>query len=78
MTDAPPIWTRTEPQSPCINICVIHPHEGICVGCYRTLDEIAAWASMPAETRRAVIAELPARKPLLKRRRGGRNGRRDG
>lgn len=66
-----------EPQSPCVNICVIHPQEGICVGCYRTLEEIAAWAQMGPNQRAAILAELPERKPRLKKRRGGRNGRRD-
>ncbi len=73
----PPVWTRMEPQSPCVNICVIHPQEGICVGCYRTLTEIAQWAGMNDDMRRAVLAELPERKPRLKKRRGGRGGRRD-
>ena len=77
MNDAAPIWTRDEVQSPCVNICVMHPAEGICVGCYRTLEEIAAWGMMSPENRRAVLADLPGRKPLLKKRRGGRNGRRD-
>ena len=77
MDDRPALWTRTEPQSPCVNICVIHPQEGICVGCYRTLNEIADWSGMGADRQRAVLAELPSRKPLLKKRRGGRNGRRD-
>lgn len=72
-----PVWTRMEPQSPCVNICVIHPQEGICVGCYRTLGEIAQWAGMTPDMRRAVLAELPNRKPRLKKRRGGRDGRRD-
>lgn len=75
--DDTPLWTRMEPQSPCINICVMHPSEGICVGCYRTMAEIAGWAAMGADARRAVLADLPDRKPLLKKRRGGRNGRRD-
>ncbi|MDB6176458.1 DUF1289 domain-containing protein [Paracoccus sp. Z330] len=76
MADSTPIWTRDEPQSPCVNICVMHPHEGICVGCLRTLDEIAGWGSMPAETRRDIMAQLPARKSLLKKRRGGKSARR--
>ncbi len=63
------------PLTPCINICVMHPTEGICVGCYRTLDEIMAWGGLPNEARRAIMEDLPARKPLLKKRRGGRNGR---
>jgi predicted Fe-S protein YdhL (DUF1289 family) len=32
---------------------------GLCIGCGRTLDEIAGWAAMSAEERMAV---LPARK----------------
>lgn len=63
------------PLTPCINICVMHPAEGICVGCFRTLDEIMAWGGLTNEARRAIMDDLPARKPLLKKRRGGRNGR---
>ncbi|TRW95090.1 DUF1289 domain-containing protein [Paracoccus sp. M683] len=77
MNKTTPVWTRMEPQSPCVNICVIHPQEGICVGCYRSLAEIAGWAGMSIEARQAVLDELPARKPRLKKRRGGRGGRRD-
>ncbi|AUH35376.1 DUF1289 domain-containing protein [Paracoccus tegillarcae] len=75
MNEAIPVWTRMEPQSPCVNICVMHPQEGICVGCYRTLSEIAGWAGMTAAARQAVLDELPERKPRLKKRRGGRAGR---
>lgn len=73
MSDA--VWRRDEPESPCINVCVVHPEARICTGCYRTLDEIAGWGQMSAEARRAVMAELPARAPDLKQRRGGRAGR---
>lgn len=78
MKHDPPIWTRMEPQSPCVNVCVIHPHEGICVGCYRTLTEIAQWAGMSPDARAAIIEELPARKPRLKKRRGRRKARHGG
>lgn len=73
MTDE--IWTRDEVQSPCVKICVIHPTEGLCVGCLRTLDEIAGWSGMSADQRRAVLAALPDRAPRLKQRRGGRAAR---
>jgi hypothetical protein len=66
-------WQRDEPQSPCVRICVMHPTEGLCLGCLRTLREIAAWSQMSADDRRAVLAELPARAPRLRRRRGGRS-----
>ena len=29
-------------QSPCINICKMDAANGLCTGCWRTLDEIAA------------------------------------
>lgn len=73
MTDE--IWTRREPDSPCVKICAVHPTEQICIGCYRTLTEIAAWGSMAAEDRRRIMAELPARAPRLHKRRGGRAAR---
>ena len=76
MTDD--LWQRDEVESPCVKVCVVHPEERICVGCYRTVEEIAAWGGMTPEERRAVMAELPARAPRLARRRGGRTGRRQG
>jgi predicted Fe-S protein YdhL (DUF1289 family) len=42
-------------ESPCINDCIIDPGSDLCIGCYRTLDEIAEWGSMPAEERLAVL-----------------------
>ena len=32
--------------SPCISVCQMDELDGICVGCYRTRAEIAAWGSM--------------------------------
>ena len=62
-------------ESPCVQICLIHPAEGICTGCYRTREEIALWRSLSPEARRGVMEELPARAPRLRRRRGGRAAR---
>ena len=69
------IWARDEVESPCVKVCVVHPTERICTGCFRTIDEIAGWSLMSAAERRAVIAELPERAPRLRRRRGGRAAR---
>lgn len=51
----------------------MHPVEGICVGCYRNLDEIAAWGSLSSEKQQAILDELPFRKSSLKKRRGSRH-----
>ena len=74
MTDD--VWTRDEIESPCVRICLIHPEARICVGCYRTGDEIAAWSRLTPEARRALMDELPGRASRLPGRRGGRAGRR--
>ena len=48
--------------SPCINVCVIDQTSGLCAGCYRTLDEIAAWIDLSPAARRAIVGELPLRR----------------
>lgn len=74
MTDD--VWSREEPESPCVKICVLHPESRLCMGCARSVDEIAAWSAMTPERRRGIMAELPARAPLIApRRKGGRAGR---
>ncbi len=66
------IWKRDEVQSPCINICVVHPEARICTGCLRSIQEITEWSRMSAAEREALIKALPEREALLKKRRGGR------
>jgi hypothetical protein len=69
------VWNRDEVQSPCVKLCVVHPEERICVGCYRSIDEISAWSRLTPAERTAIMAELPARAPRLQKRRGGRGAR---
>jgi len=49
--------TQVAPTSPCINICVLDASR-TCVGCLRTLDEIARWGRMSAAEQWQVIARL--------------------
>ncbi len=71
-----PVWTRDEIESPCVNVCVLHPEARLCIGCYRTGEEITRWARMTPEERRDVMSTLPNRAASLpKTRRGGREGR---
>ena len=70
-----PVWTRAETESPCIRVCVVHPQAGICTGCHRTTDEISRWSRMTQQERQEIMAALPGRAPLLKKRRGGRAAR---
>lgn len=54
--------------SPCISVCTMDDASGLCVGCFRTLDEIAAWSALDAAARRGVLAALPARRAIGGRR----------
>jgi predicted Fe-S protein YdhL (DUF1289 family) len=53
-------------SSPCNRVCVMHPASGICIGCGRSLDEIARWAVLSETERLAIMARLPARLTALK------------
>ena len=49
--------TQAAPVSPCMNICVLDASR-TCIGCLRTLDEIARWGRMGAAEQWQVIARL--------------------
>ena len=67
------VWKRDEIESPCVKICIVHPEARLCIGCYRSLDEIRDWSSMSPQHRRSVMETLPTRAELVKpKRRGGR------
>jgi predicted Fe-S protein YdhL (DUF1289 family) len=51
------------PQSPCIRVCVLDEARRQCTGCRRTTDEIASWWAMSDAQKRAVLAQLPERRP---------------
>jgi predicted Fe-S protein YdhL (DUF1289 family) len=52
-------------SSPCTKICTIDPRSKLCLGCGRTLTEIAEWASLPESARLRIMAELPARRDAV-------------
>lgn len=48
-------------STPCTKICVIDQARGLCVGCGRTLREIAQWSAMSEDERLAIMAALADR-----------------
>jgi predicted Fe-S protein YdhL (DUF1289 family) len=48
-------------ESPCVQICTLDACSGICLGCGRTVGEIAGWIAMSGIERSRVMKELPAR-----------------
>jgi len=49
--------------SPCVKVCVMDEDDRYCLGCRRTLGEIARWSGMTDAERTAVMSQLPARRP---------------
>ena len=47
--------------SPCNKVCVMDAEGRYCLGCARTLDEIARWGEMTEAERNLVMASLSAR-----------------
>lgn len=48
-------------STPCIKVCAVSGQTGTCIGCGRTLQEIARWGAMTEPERQAIMAALPAR-----------------
>jgi uncharacterized protein len=54
------------PISPCIGVCIIDPASGFCLGCARTIPEIAGWLEFSAEEKQRILATLPERQEQAK------------
>jgi predicted Fe-S protein YdhL (DUF1289 family) len=52
---------REQVQSPCIRLCTLDDAD-ICVGCYRSIDEICAWGRASDAERLSIIEAATARK----------------
>jgi len=48
--------------SPCINVCQMDEQTGFCAGCYRSLDEIAAWARLDDGRQVDILAAVARRR----------------
>lgn len=62
------------PASPCVGLCRLDEGGGYCLGCLRTLDEIAGWPGFDDEQKRAVWRRLLALRPKVKDKRCERCG----
>jgi predicted Fe-S protein YdhL (DUF1289 family) len=52
--------------SPCVSVCRLDPASGLCVGCLRTLDEIAAWGTLADGAKRAIWNDLEQRRASMR------------
>ena len=51
----------TEIASPCVRNCCLND-DNICLGCFRSLEEICAWAQADTQTRKQVLAKAGQRR----------------
>jgi predicted Fe-S protein YdhL (DUF1289 family) len=49
-------------MSPCKSICIMDARSNLCIGCKRSIDEIARWPMMTDDERRTIVDSLKARK----------------
>lgn len=52
--------------TPCIKVCIVDAESSLCLGCYRTLMEIAGWARLPEDERTRLMTELPERRARIR------------
>lgn len=56
-----PNYRRMNKETPCVAVCVIDPKAKLCLGCGRTLPEIARWGRMDSAERLSIMATLETR-----------------
>jgi hypothetical protein len=61
INNAPPV------ASPCVRKCTLD-QDDICVGCFRSIDEICAWGGAGEEQRRDILQQAASRREIKTRR----------
>jgi hypothetical protein len=49
-------------KTPCVQVCVVDGESSLCLGCFRTLAEIASWSRLSDAERDTIMAALPSRR----------------
>jgi hypothetical protein len=62
IADRPPRPVAT----PCVQVCVVDGESGLCLGCHRTLEEVARWARYSDVERTAIMSALPGRRGRIR------------
>jgi len=60
--DRPPSPVKT----PCVKVCAVDGESGLCLGCFRTLPEIAAWGRYTDAEREVILEGLAARRASIR------------
>jgi uncharacterized protein len=60
----PPAVPLPRVESPCVNVCTLNAQQ-VCIGCGRTIEEIAVWSRLGREERLAVCERAARRKQSI-------------
>lgn len=52
--------SKESPASPCISVCALDPDD-VCMGCYRTADEITEWFMASDSEKEGILARARER-----------------
>ncbi len=55
-------------DSPCVGICQLDLTADLCVGCFRTRDEVAVWGATSDDVKRDILAKSRERRAASKER----------
>lgn len=53
-------------RTPCIKVCIVDGASQLCVGCLRSLAEIAGWSGFSPEERDRIMDELEGRRSWVR------------
>lgn len=64
MSATTPEGVRIPPSvaSPCINVCRMDEQTGLCLGCLRTIEEIALWGRASTDQRLQILLAIEHRR----------------
>jgi hypothetical protein len=63
MSDTHALPADVPVPSPCVDVCRLDA-QGLCIGCRRTIDEIAEWSRASEVRRREILRTLALRTPV--------------
>jgi hypothetical protein len=56
---------KADVETPCNRICALDPISGLCLGCGRSVAEIAGWIGFDDSERAAIMMRLPIRRAAM-------------
>lgn len=61
-TTEDPVLLNQMLNTPCVGVCILNAVTGFCQGCWRTVEEISNWRTMPRDKRLEVLKRTAERR----------------